>query len=346
MVADGAPADEPIGTAVDRVAAETSFSGVVRVDRGADVVLAAAYGDAHRALRIANTVDTRFGIASGLKGFTALAVMSLVEEGTLSMSTTARSLLGDDLPLIGDDVTIEQLLAHRSGIGDYLDENVDIDINDYLMPVPVHELANAEDFLAVLDGFPTSFHPGERFAYCNGGYVVLAILAERAAGVPYHDLVMQRVCQPAGMNDTGFFRSDELPERTAIGHLLIDGSWRTNVFHLPVRGVGDGGIYTTAADIHALWAAMFAGRIVSAETVAEMVRPRSDVPEESLRYGLGFWLAETGPAVLLVGWDAGVSFHSVHDPERAITYTVLSNTSDGAEQLAPVVRQYTEPMGV
>ncbi len=344
-MADGATPDEPMGTAVDRVAAETSFSGVVRVDRGGDVVLAVAYGDAHRALRIANTVDTRFAIASGLKGFTALAVMSLVEDDVLSLSTTARSLLGDDLSLIGDDVTVGHLLAHRSGIGDYLDENVDVDINDYLMPVPVHELANAEDFLAVLDGFPTSFPPDERFAYCNGGYVVLAILAERAAGVPYHDLVMQRVCQPAGMIDTGFFRSDELPERTAIGHLLLDGSWRTNVFHLPVRGVGDGGIYTTAADVHALWSAMFAGRIVSADTLAEMVRPRSDVPEESMRYGLGFWLHATGPAVQLAGWDAGVSFRSVHDPEQAITYTVLSNTSDGAWPLARVIAQYTQPMG-
>ena len=52
---------------------------------------------------------------------------------------------------------------------------------------------------------------------------------------------------------------------------------RTNVFHLPVRGSGDGGIYSTAADISSLWRALFAGRIVSPDWVAEMVRPRSDV---------------------------------------------------------------------
>ena len=49
--------------------------------------------------------------------------MSLVEEGRLGLDTTARSVLGDDLPLIDDTVTIEHLLAHRSGIGDYLDED-------------------------------------------------------------------------------------------------------------------------------------------------------------------------------------------------------------------------------
>ena len=76
---------------------------------------------------------------------------------------------------------------------------------------------------------------------------MLAVLAERASGIPYHELVAQRVCEPAGMGDTAFLRSDELPGRAAIGYLFVDGL-RTNVLHLPVRGVGDGGIYTTAAE--------------------------------------------------------------------------------------------------
>jgi len=154
------------------------------------------------------------------------------------------------------------------------------------MPVPVHELATTEQYLTVLDGHPTVFPAGERFAYCNGGYVVLALIAERASGAPFDDLVHRRVCDPAGLVDTGFLRSDELPGRAALGYLTDDGP-RTNVFHLPVRGSGDGGIYSTAADISSLWQALFEGRIVSSEWVAEMVRPRSDVPEESKRYGLG-----------------------------------------------------------
>ena len=61
------------------------------------------------------------------------------------------------------------------------------------MPIPVHELAATEGYLAVLDGYPTVFPAGERFAYCNGGYVVLALIAERASGTPFHDLVRERV---------------------------------------------------------------------------------------------------------------------------------------------------------
>ncbi len=110
--------------------------------------------------------------------------MSLIEDGALGLGTAARSVLGDDLPLIDDGVTVEHLLAHRSGIGDYLDEDAGHEITDHVMPVPVHELATTEHYLAVLDGHPTAFPPGERSAYCNGGYVVLALIAERTSGVP------------------------------------------------------------------------------------------------------------------------------------------------------------------
>jgi CubicO group peptidase (beta-lactamase class C family) len=315
--------------AVDEVADGTGFSGVVRVDRSGETELASAYGFADRAHRIRNTIETQFGIASGTKGLTALVVMGLVERETVELGTTARSLLGGDLPLIADDVTIEHLLAHRSGIGDYFDEDAAGTVSDYVMPVPVHQLATTEQFLSVLGGHETVFPAGERFAYNNGGYVLLALLAERASGLDFHQLVGELVCEPAGMVDTAFLRSDELPGRAAIGYLSVDGS-RTNVLHLPVLGTGDGGLYSTAADLSAFWHSLFAGRLVSPELVAEMVRPHSDWPRGSKRYGLGFHLAATGDAVWLEGYDAGVSFTSVHRPSSSLTCTVISNWSEGA----------------
>jgi CubicO group peptidase (beta-lactamase class C family) len=319
--------------AVDSIAEREGLAGVVRVDRDGEPAFARAYGLADRANRIPNTVDTRFAIASGSKGLTALTIARLIEDGALALATTARSVLGGDLPLMDDTVTVEHLLAHRSGIGDYLDEEAGHDIADYVLPVPVHALATTEQFLAVLDGYSAKFTPGERFCYCNGGYVVLALIAERAAGVPFHDLVEQRVCAPARMRDTAFLRSDELPGGTALGYLSPEPGVRTNVFHLPVRGNGDGGIYSTVADISAFWRHLFAGDIVPIAHVAEMVRPRSDVPPES-RYGLGFWLHATSEAVLLEGYDAGVSFQTMHHPHTRTTYTVISNSSEGAWPLA------------
>jgi len=329
-----------LATEIDALAAESAFCGVVRIDRGDEVVVDKAYGFAHRGFEIPNETDTRFAIASGVKGFTALAVVGLVEDDKLELATTARSLLGDDLPLIADDVTIEHLLAHRSGIGDYFDEDVESEITDYVLPVPVHRLVDTEDYVTVLGGYPTKFAADERFSYCNGAFVVLALLAERASGVPFHELVAKRVCEPAGMSDTAFLRSDELPGGTALGYLAADGL-RTNVLHLPVRGSGDGGIYTTTADVRAFWEALFAGRIVAREWVAEMTRPRSDSDEDGddRRYGLGFWLHGTTDAVMLEGYDAGVSFRSLHEPVAGVTATVISNWSNGAWPLVPLLEK-------
>jgi CubicO group peptidase (beta-lactamase class C family) len=143
------------------------------------------------------------------------------------------------------------------------------------------------------------------------------------------------------MRDTEFLRSDELPGRTALGYLGPPGdASRTNVFHLPVRGSGDGGIYSTAADFRSLWAAFFAGRIVPPDRVEQMVRSRSEA--ETKRYGLGFWLHASTDTVILEGMDAGVSFRSVHDPRSDLTHTVISNTTDGA---SPVTRFLAEQFG-
>lgn len=321
---------------LDATAAETGFAGVVRFDPpGGAAPLERAYGLADRAHGVPMTPGTQLAMASGTKGFTALVVMALVEQGRLELSTTARSLLGADLPLIADDVTVEQLLSHRSGIGDYLDEGQEGGVGDYPMPVSVHLLDTTEAFVPILDGYPTAFPAGERFAYCNGGFVVLALLAERASGRDYHALVRELVWTPAGMTDTDFLRSDDLPGRAAVGYSQIDGPWRTNVFQLPVLGNGDGGSYTTAADMHRFWRALLAGRIVGPETLAEMVRARSTMEQRG--YGLGFWLREADDRVQLHGEDAGVSFLSEHDPVTGATVTVLANTSDGAWPMAAVL---------
>ena len=312
---------------VRAIASDEALSGVVRLELDGEIATEVAFGQSHRGLGIEMTISAQLAIASGNKAFTALVVMSLVEQGELALDSRVRSILGDELPLVDDRVTVEHLLAHRSGIGDYLDEDAVEDPDAYLMPVPVHELVTTDDYLPILDGHPAKFAPGERFDYCNGGYVILALIAERVSGRSFHDLVDERVCKLAGMTDTAFLRSDALPGRAALGY-LDDHGLTTNVFHLPVRGSGDGGIYTTAADIHAFWKALIAGGIVSSETVTEMTHPRSDA-RDGLRCGLGFWL---GPddAVSIHGFDTGVGFVSVHDPSRHLTFSVLSNKTRGA----------------
>ncbi len=311
------------------------FSGVVSVSRDGETVFERAYGMADRAHGIAATVDTRFGVASITKGFTAVAVTSLVEDGRLAFDAAVREVLGDDLPLIGDEVTVRHLLSHTSGIGDYVDEETDTADDDYVLTVPVHTLSSTEDYLPALDGLPPRFAPGERFGYCNSGFVVLALVAERVGDLTFHELVADRVFGPAGMGRSAFLRMDDLPGDAALGY-LADG--RTNVLHLPVRGSGDGGAFSTAADLRAFWRALFAGQLVAADLVAQLTAPSRPGGD----YGLGFWLDTAHGRVLLEGGDVGVSALSVHEPASGLTYSVLSNTADGA---GPVKRRLDTLLG-
>ena len=115
------------------------------------------------------------------------------------------------------------------------------------------------------------------------------------------------------------------------------------MFHLPVLGTGDGGIYTTGADVHRFWTALFSGAIVSPDSVAQMVRPRSTAPDDDRRYGLGFWVHPTRDVVQLEGYDAGVSFTSTHEHDRRITASVISNTAEGAW---PFVELFDRELGI
>lgn len=317
---------------IQHLADEKDFSGVVTVSRAGERLVELTRGLADRANERPITVTTRFGTASVTKGLTALTVASLIESNELQAETALRSLFPDALPLVDPAVTIEQLLGHTSGVGDYLDEEAFADVDEYVMTVPIHLLDGPSKFLPALDGQPQKSAPGTRFAYNNGGYVLLSIAVERATGRSFFDLVQERVLDPAGMADTAFERSDRLPAGAAIGY-LEDG--RSNVLHLPVRGAGDGGAYSTARDLEALWSALFAGRIVPMATVERLVAPRSVVPEARRRYGLGFWLRPDRDTVMLEGMDAGVSARTAYDRPSGLTYVVLANTSSGAW---PIVR--------
>lgn len=311
-----------------RAATSSAFSGVIRVDHSGTAVLEQAYGLSDRAHETAMTSRHRLGVASISKGFTALVIGALIEEGRLSLERPVRPLLGTDLPLIDDAVTIDHLLSHTSGIGDYLDED-EGEITDHVLDVPVHTLEDAEDFLPVLDGHAQVSTPGQRFAYNNAGYVLLALLAQRVAGESFHDLVRARVLEPAGMGATDFPRSDEPGPGVAHAYLHEEGL-RTNVLHLPVRGSGDGGAVTTAADLAAFWAALLEGRLVSPATLEMLTAPLTVVEEEEMRYGRGFWRGLHSDALILEGYDAGVSGRTWHDPATGITASVLANDSEGA----------------
>lgn len=299
-----------------------------------------ATGMADRAEARPIMMGTRIATASGTKGFTALAAVSLIEEGLLGFETSLGELVGDDLPNVDPAVTIEHLLGHTSGVGDYLDEDEIASSDDHVLDVPVHVLEGPQDYLPILNRYQQTDPPGTRFTYNNSGYLMLALAIERAAGQPYHDEVRRRVFEPSAMTATDFLRSDRLPAGTALGYL---GNGRTNVFHLPVIGPGDGGAYTTAGDMMRFWDALLAGRIVARPLVDRMTAPNHAFANQASAeesYGLGFWIGPDRTTVQLEGEDAGVSFRSGANPSSGLRYCLIANNSADVWPLASIVDRH------
>lgn len=314
------------------LAEDDDFSGAVNVMRHGERIVRFARGFADRANERRNDEHTRFGVASGTKALTALTIMSLVESDELALETSVRSIVGDDLAHVDRDVTIDHLLTHRSGVGDYLNEELLGDIDDHILgEMSAHVLTTPRSYLPLLNAHNQTTPPGTAFRYNNSGYVMLALMIEKITG-SYHDAVGARVLDPAGMSRSGFFRSDELPSNAALGYLR-DG--RTNVFHLPIIGGGDGGVYLTLDDTESLWAALASGALLSSANVATMMSVVSKGERSS--YGRGFWMDASADHVWFEGIDAGVSFVSGRIMSKGLQYTVLANTSSGAGPLAKTI---------
>jgi CubicO group peptidase (beta-lactamase class C family) len=315
------------------------FSGVVQVRSEVETVFAEGYGYANRADRLPNTINTRFGIASGTKLLTGVAICQLVEEGGLALETRLQDVVDAAFPQFDPAITVRHLLTHTSGAPDYFDEedSATAEYGELWTNRPTYTMRRLRDFLPMFQNEPMKYAPGERFSYNNGGYILLGLIIEAITGRTYIDYVTEHVLLRAGMADSGFYPLDQLPERTALGYVdLEDGSWRTNTFELPIIGASDGGVFATAPDVGHFWDALFAYRLLGPEMTMQFLHPHvaTDPTEDNTRYyGYGIWMRHADGKPIRyygVGSDPGASFMSARFPAQLVEVTVISNTGDGA----------------
>lgn len=338
---------DQLGKLIDAAIDKSDFSGVVRLRHHGDVIYERAAGYADRADRIPNTLETRFGIASGTKLFTALAVGRLIDAGKLALDTRLADVVDLGFPQYAPEITIRHLLTHTSGVPDYYDEEKVDDFDNFTIAVPWSELKGPRDYLAVFPDEPMKFAPGARFSYSNGGFIVLGIVIEVLSGMAYRDFVAEAVFKPAGMGRSGYFAMNKLPEQTAFGYVEEDDGWRTNIYDLPIIGASDGGAFTTADDVARLWEALWGYQILSESLLGTFVQPFSSAEAfgEGAHYGHGIWLQKRRDGTydpFVTGCDAGVSFWSSYRPSEGLEFSVLSNTTDGAWPIVDQIRASAE----
>ncbi len=282
---------------IDRffVRAKKSLSrsgGSFAILKDGEILSARPYGIANQQWRVPVAADTKFRIWSLSKTFTATAIMMLQEQGKLRIEDKACSYL-PTCPDSWRPITIEQLLAHTSGIEEPWGLNADDAVTSTFYRKIIGRMDQDPRFrapvsraqaLALFQSAPLIFEPGTGYDYSNAGYFVLGMIIEKASGQSYGAALDGLIFKPLGMTDTGNFDNDRIIAKSAESYAYqpdgsvapaapLDYSWL----------IGSASLYSTAADIAKFDRAFARGRLLP----AAMVRRMATVVPITKRDGLG-----------------------------------------------------------
>ncbi len=322
---------------LDRHAQESDFSGVCLVKRGADPIVHAAYGYAHRGFGIPNTVVTRFDTASITKLFTSVAIMQLIEQGLIALDTQVTPYLGRGGTTIPDEVTVFHLLTHTSGIADDADEEAGEEYELLFVDKPNYSIRDTIDLLPQCSCKEPNFPPGTGARYNNCGFVLLGLVIEKASGRPYRDYVREHIFQRAGMSGAEFCAKDGVDSNLAEGYKKVtedDGgvTWRKNIYSYPPIGTPDGGATVTAMDLDTFLRAVRDGVLLNEKLSRRLLSPQVLVGESGGRtlmngFGFEFVLSPDGRIVTIAkdGGNPGVAGVLAYAPDHDTTIVLLAN---------------------
>ncbi len=311
----------------------------VGVSRSGQLVFAKGYGLADLARGTPIAPDTRFYLASITKQFTAMSVVLLAQDGRLSLDDDIRKWV-PEVPSFGPVITLHHLLNHTSGLRDYLT----------LLAVtgwPSDGTLSEQQFLDLIKRQRAlNFPPGEQFLYSNTGYALLAIVVKRASGESLRDFAAERIFRPLGMTHTEV-RDDHtspVPNR-ALGYQLVGATYHVSEPQVDI--VGDGGMYSTLADL-ARWDANFeSGAVGGKAGVALLQRPTRLSGSDSIPYALGLTIATYRGLHTLSHSGAYGGYRStlLRFPDQHTSVFTLCNTASAAPTLAQqVATVFLEPL--
>lgn len=332
-----APLSARIESYVQASIAEGATPGVIWVYQGDVPVYEGYHGAADRRSDVSFHQDTLFDIGSMTKQFTAAVILRLVEEDVLALDDPLERFF-PEAPVDKANITLHQLMTHSSGLSD---ENGAFDGRDSDPYKPV------ADFLAPLWASPLNRSPGTGYEYTNAGYSLLAIVIERATGEGYETVLRRLILEPAGLTQTGYrlmewsaqnaargyddFHAD--PDRADRGLFYLE-RWRTEPVSYQL--LGNGGIYSTPADMHRWMVALHAGDVLNADSLALIQSPLMALDDPypptftHYSYGWGVGARPCGEPWISHSGSNGVFFVSVQYGPRSDTLILhLTNAARG-----------------
>jgi serine beta-lactamase-like protein LACTB len=302
--------------------------GAVRFEAGF------GYADVENGVRA--RPETVYRLASVSKPITATAVLKLAEEGVLDVDAPVTRYC-TEYPRKQWPITSRQLLCHQGGVRHYR----------------AGELPHTRRASSIIDGLelfrddPLAFEPGTKVLYSTYGYTLLGCAASLAARRPFMALLQEKVFEPAGMTATRLDDVRELIPGRAQGYIREDSGRLLNSaladMTLKVPGAG---LCGTAPDVARFGAALLAGRLVSRQTLREMLSPQKTRDGRPTTFGLGLSVGTRGARA--EAWQTGghqrVSTVLYLRPDDQLVVAILANLENVQPQVLDLARSVADRM--
>ena len=296
------------------------FNGVVLFADG-NKVFEKAYGYSNFRQKKRLTVNTSFQLASVSKPVTGIAILMLKDRGELKLTDSVHNIL-PEFPYRG--ITVEQLLSHRSGLGNYVYWSENYWKETY-------SLMNNDDVLEMMAEYKPKVYytPNRRYNYNNTNFELLATIVERVSGKKFSEFLRDNILSPLKMKDTFVYTKEDFERRdVATGYknkyrpyspFFLDGVY------------GDKGLYSTVGDLYKLDQALRNNKLISDSTKTDAYTNRS----KSFRkpYGLGWRMTDYNDKHIIYhhGWWRGFRSYFIRSIDDEKTIIVLTNTINGSK---------------
>jgi N-acyl-D-amino-acid deacylase len=298
------------------------FNGVVLYAENGKIKYQKALGIANHQTQEKLNLQSAFNLASVSKQFIGMMVMILQEQNKLKYDDLVQNYL-PDFPY--SNITIRHLLTHTSGLPEYFD----------LVFQNTHQLDTLTNprLIELLKEYKPAlvFQPGEKWEYCNTGYVLLASIIEKAAKKPIQDFFREKITTPLGLKNTYAFhlKMGIKPKNRVFGFQRENGKNQLNDLMRYDGVIGDGNIYSSAEDLLKWEQALYTDKLLKIKTLQEAFTPVKLNNGTTYPYGFGWGIDEAGKKYTHTGGWVGFLNIISRDVEKRQTLIILSNSSSG-----------------
>ena len=269
---------------------------------------------------------TPFEIASVTKMVTAAAVLLLVEQGKLRLDSRLGDILPANLAAGFQDVTVEQLLSHTSGLPDYWEDRRR---PDGFLHAFVGEPGRKWEPEAILT-YARELHaktPGKQFRYSDTNYVLLGLVIKNLTKRPLHLAFREMIFNPLGMKDTWLSYREN--QRSLAPSHRFEGKEDLHAVPRQSADWAGGGLISTTGDLERLLRGMVSGGLFKNAGTLDSMRKAVPTGEEGITYGMGIYRVDLGGGQgEMWGHDGHGNAFAYYWPERGLFFTGTLNQTE------------------